>query len=129
MFITAEMDYSLGNPLTDPLLTSNGDQAWYGWPKNEEYEALREKWANGATLEKRKALARKMQRIWWGFVGDVRLGKYIAPIARRKTLTGLIGVPAIVPMWNMPEPKWQSTSFDWFRPSPSWRMVGTFVFC
>ncbi|WP_031196931.1 MULTISPECIES: ABC transporter substrate-binding protein [unclassified Mesorhizobium] len=101
MFITTEMDYSLGDPLTDPLLTANGDKAWYGWPKNDEYEALREQWANVATLEERKALARKMQGIWWDFVGDVRLGKYISPIARRKTLTGLIGVPAIVPMWNM----------------------------
>ncbi|PWJ88155.1 MULTISPECIES: ABC transporter substrate-binding protein [Mesorhizobium] len=101
MFITSEMDFSLGNPLTDPLLTANGDKAWYGWPNNDEYEALRRKLADVQTLEERKELARKMQAIWWDFVGDVRLGKYISPIARRKTLTGLIGVPAIVPMWNM----------------------------
>ncbi|WP_031355648.1 ABC transporter substrate-binding protein [Mesorhizobium sp. LSJC265A00] len=101
MFITTEMDYSLGNPLTDPLLAANGDEAWYGWPKSDEYETLRAKWADVATREERKALARRMQGIWWDFVGDVRLGKYIAPIARRKTLTGLIGMPAIIPMWNM----------------------------
>ncbi|MDW9776484.1 ABC transporter substrate-binding protein [Sinorhizobium meliloti] len=101
MFITTEADYSLGNPLATPLLLANGDQAWYGWPKNDEYEALRANWANIATLEERKALARKMQAIWWDFIGDVRLGKYISPIARRKTLTGLIGMPQTVPMWNM----------------------------
>ncbi|MER9401792.1 ABC transporter substrate-binding protein [Mesorhizobium sp. M0615] len=101
LFITTESDYSLGNPLTDPLLTANGDDAWYGWPKNDEYEALRTKWAYVATLDERKALARKMQGLWWDFVGDVRLGKYVAPIAHRKTLTGLIGMPQIVPMWNM----------------------------
>ncbi|MER9254453.1 ABC transporter substrate-binding protein [Mesorhizobium sp. M0598] len=101
MFITTEMDYSLGNPLTDPLLAANGDEAWYGWPKSDQYEALRAKWADVATLEERKALGRNMQSIWWDFVGDVRLGKYVAPIARRKTLTGLIGMPAIIPMWNM----------------------------
>ncbi|ESX08322.1 hypothetical protein X768_22925 [Mesorhizobium sp. LSJC265A00] len=101
VFITTESDCALGNPLTDPLLPASGDQAWYGWPKNDEYEALRAKWANIETLEERKALARKMQAIWWDFVGDVRLGKYIVPIARRKTLTGLIGMPQIVPMWIM----------------------------
>ncbi|ESY32189.1 ABC transporter substrate-binding protein [Mesorhizobium sp. LNJC391B00] len=101
MFITAESNYSLGNPLATPLLLANGDDAWYGWPKNDEYETLRSKWANVATLEERKGLARKMQAIWWDFVGDVRLGKYVSPIAHRKTLTGLIGMPQIVPMWNM----------------------------
>ncbi|TIL43164.1 ABC transporter substrate-binding protein [Mesorhizobium sp.] len=101
IFITAESDYSLGNPLASPLLLANGDDAWYGWPKNDEYEALRAKWANVESLGERKALARKMQGIWWDFVGDVRLGKYVSPIARRKTLTGLTGMPQIVPMWNM----------------------------
>ncbi|RWJ38144.1 MAG: ABC transporter substrate-binding protein [Mesorhizobium sp.] len=101
IFITDEPDYSLGNPLTEPMLTANGDKAWYGWPKSDEYEALRAEWSNVETLEEREALARKMQRVWWDFVGDVRLGKYVSPIARAKTLTGLIGMPMIVPMWNM----------------------------
>ncbi|MER8760245.1 ABC transporter substrate-binding protein [Mesorhizobium sp. M0976] len=101
IFITTENDYGLSNPLTDPMLPANGDQAWYGWPKNDEYEALRAKWANTEAVEERKDLARKMQAIWWDFVGDVRLGKYVVPIARRKTLTGLIGMPQLVPMWNM----------------------------
>ncbi|AGS24529.1 ABC transporter substrate-binding protein [Rhizobium etli] len=101
IFITSESAYSLGNPLGSPFLLANGDNAWYGWPKNDDYEALRAIWASAATHEERKALARKMQRIWWDFVGDLRLGKYISPIAHRKTLTGLIGMPQIVPMWNM----------------------------
>jgi len=101
LFITSESNYSLGNPLATPLLLANGDDAWYGWPKNDEYEALRADWANVSTLQERKELARRMQSIWWDFVGDVRLGKYVSPIAHRKTLTGLIGMPQIVPMWNM----------------------------
>ncbi|MBM2715752.1 ABC transporter substrate-binding protein [Mesorhizobium caraganae] len=102
IFITSEADYSLSNPLGSPLLLANGDNAWYGWPKSDEYEALRAKWADVNTIEDRKALARQMQHIWWDFVGDVRLGKYLSPVARRKTLSGLIGVPVqLVPMWNM----------------------------
>ncbi|MFC0810488.1 ABC transporter substrate-binding protein, partial [Ensifer sp. P24N7] len=68
---------------------------------NDEYEALRAKWPDVETLEERKALAREMQRIWWDFVGDIRLGHYLWPIARRKTLTGLIEMPQRVAMWNM----------------------------
>lgn len=101
VFITSEPDYSLGNPLASPFLLANGDKAWYGWPTNDEYEALRVKWADVESLEERKAVARKMQKLWWDFVGDVRLGKYVSPITRRKTLTGVIGMPQIVPMWNM----------------------------
>lgn len=101
IFITSESDYALGNPLGTPLLLANGDKAWYGWPKSDEYEALRAKWADGETLEERKALARRMQRVWWDFVGDVRLGKFLSPIARRKTLTGLTSMSGIIAMWDM----------------------------
>ncbi|WP_352798183.1 ABC transporter substrate-binding protein [Mesorhizobium sp. M0138] len=101
IFITTESNYSFGDPLATLLLLANGDDAWYGWPKGDEYKALRAKWADLATLDERKALARKMQGIWWNFVGDVRLGKHVSPIVHRKALTGLIGMPQIVPMWNM----------------------------
>ncbi|MET4359200.1 peptide/nickel transport system substrate-binding protein [Bradyrhizobium sp. RT9b] len=101
IFITSNTGYSNGNPLGTPLLAANGDRSWYGWPKSDEYEALRAKWPDVETLEERKALARKMQGLWWDFVGDVRLGNYVQPIARRKTLAGLIEMPVLVPMWNM----------------------------
>ncbi|SJM30313.1 hypothetical protein BQ8482_130212 [Mesorhizobium delmotii] len=61
--------------------------------KNDEFDAFRAKWADVETLGERKELARKMQRIWWGFVGDVRLGNHVSPIARRMALTGLIAIP------------------------------------
>ncbi|TGT35747.1 ABC transporter substrate-binding protein [Mesorhizobium sp. M8A.F.Ca.ET.165.01.1.1] len=101
LFITSDNEHSLGNPLTDSIPVASGDKAWYGWPKNDEYEALRMKFADVATLDERKALARKMQGIWWDFVGDLRLGKHVSPIAHRKTLTGLIHMPQILAMWNL----------------------------
>ncbi|MER9645242.1 ABC transporter substrate-binding protein [Mesorhizobium sp. M0239] len=101
ILITSWSDYSCSDPIGTPTLAANGEKAWYGWPKNDEYEVLRAKWADVDTVEERKALARKMQGIWWDFVGDVRLGQFVAPIARRKSLTGLIGMPEVVPMWNM----------------------------
>lgn len=101
IFISADTNFALSNPLIDTSLLANGDKAWYGWPKSDEYEALRAKWPDVATLQDRQALARRMQSVWWDFVGGVFLGQIFAPIAHRKTLTGFIGMPAYVPMWNI----------------------------
>ncbi|AZN98034.1 MAG: ABC transporter substrate-binding protein [Mesorhizobium sp.] len=101
IFITSEPEAIRGNVITAVTLTMNGEKGWVGWPQNDEYEALRAKWADVETLEERKAIARKMQRIFWDYASQVPLGQQITPIARRKTLTGLIGVPAWIPMWNM----------------------------
>ncbi|MER9851745.1 ABC transporter substrate-binding protein [Mesorhizobium sp. M0106] len=100
IFITSESDFSRTDPVGNPTLSANGENGWYGWPKSDEYEALRAKWANVDTAE-RKALARKMQQVHWNFVGTVLLGEAISPTANRKSLTGLINMPDCTPMWNM----------------------------
>ncbi|EHH04189.1 family 5 extracellular solute-binding protein [Mesorhizobium amorphae CCNWGS0123] len=101
IFMTFESDYERGDAAGNPTLNANGEEGWLGWPKSDEYEALRAKWAVVKTLEERKSLARKMQQEYWNFVGTVLLGEVVSPIARRKTLTGLIGMPGLTPMWNM----------------------------
>ncbi|MFA1676771.1 ABC transporter substrate-binding protein [Rhizobium mongolense] len=101
IFITNDSDYLQGDPTSAIFLNASGEKAWFGWPKNDEYEALRAKWPDVGTLEERKDLARKMQGIWWDFVGDVRLGQFAQPIARSKALTGIIEMPQLVAMWNM----------------------------
>lgn len=98
IYPSSVIDLSFGDPLSAGWMTLNGQ--YYGWPRNDEYEALRAQWANG-TLEERTTLARKMQQVWWDTVGSVFLGQSISPIARRKALTGLISFPALLPMWNM----------------------------
>ncbi|MGY3238225.1 peptide/nickel transport system substrate-binding protein [Bradyrhizobium sp. USDA 4448] len=101
VFISAWPDISLSDPIGTPLLVADGEKGWFGWPKNNDYEALRAKWADTPTVGERQALARKMQGLWWEFGGTVLLGQTFTPIARRKTLTGLIQMPAQVAMWNM----------------------------
>ncbi|QOZ66636.1 ABC transporter substrate-binding protein [Bradyrhizobium arachidis] len=101
IFITSESAFSRTDPLSSPAMTANGDRGWYGWPSSEEYEALRAKWADVETLDERKVLARQMQRVWWEFAGDILLGQYVSPIARRKTLAGMIEMPGNTAMWSM----------------------------
>ncbi|TGU45616.1 ABC transporter substrate-binding protein [bacterium M00.F.Ca.ET.152.01.1.1] len=96
-------DYSESNPISTPFLLANGDKAFYGWPKSDEYEALRAQWPDVSTIDERKALAGEMQKVWWDFVGSVLLGRYVQPVAHRKSLTGLLEVPGNYgfPMWNI----------------------------
>lgn len=101
LFMSSEAEWIRGNVVTAVTLSMNGEKGWFGWPQNDEYETLRVKWADVETLEERKALARKMQRIWWDYVPEVLLGQYVTPIARRQTLTDLISMPELIPIWNM----------------------------
>ncbi|MHC2303254.1 ABC-type transport system substrate-binding protein [Rhizobium mongolense] len=59
IFITSDSDYLQGDPTTAIFLNASGEKAWFGWPKNDEYEALRAKWPDVETLEERKELARR----------------------------------------------------------------------
>ncbi|WP_324765503.1 ABC transporter substrate-binding protein (plasmid) [Sinorhizobium meliloti] len=102
LFISSQSDFSLGNPIGSPFFLANGENAWYGWPKSDEFETLRAKWADIEALETRKQLAREMQRVWWEFVGTVFLCQTLTPTAHRKTLNGLISTEGSYrPMWNM----------------------------
>lgn len=101
IFITSATNFELSDPFAAPYLTAKGEAGWYGWPKSDEYEALRARWPYVATVEERKGLARKMQGIWWDYAPQVLLGQVLTPIASRKTLTGLIATPTGTPMWNM----------------------------
>lgn len=101
-FITNFSNFELGNPMSASLFLMNGEKAWYGWPKNDEYEALRAKWPDTETLEERKKLAREMQRVWWDHVGVVYLCQTAAPAARSNSLVDMIKSPSPErAIWNM----------------------------
>lgn len=98
IYPTNAVDFSFSDPLSTAWIIMGGE--YYGWLKNDEYEALRARWLD-SSLDERKVLARKMQEIWWDAVPSVFLGQVISPIARRKSLRDLVGFPALLPLWNM----------------------------
>ncbi|MBW5438481.1 ABC transporter substrate-binding protein [Bradyrhizobium canariense] len=101
IFMTWDSGISTNNPVGTIAMAANGDKAWFGWPKNDDYEALRAKWADVDSAEEHMALARKMQTLWWDFAGCVQLGQFFSPSVHRKTVTGFIQTPWYVPMWNV----------------------------
>jgi peptide/nickel transport system substrate-binding protein len=44
------------------MLRANGDQAWFGWPKDDKLEELRAQWIKAATADERKKLAEAIQQ-------------------------------------------------------------------
>ncbi|WP_407185318.1 ABC transporter substrate-binding protein [Bradyrhizobium centrosematis] len=101
ILISAYPDFSLGYPITTAFMSMNGEEGWYGWPKDDAYEALRLTWPNLETFEERKIAAQKMQRLWWDDAPAVFLGNVSGPIARRKSLVDIIHMPGLRPLWNM----------------------------
>jgi peptide/nickel transport system substrate-binding protein len=101
IFVTSDSDYSHSDPLGVSTLMANGLQSWYGWPSNAPYEALRTQWADADTLEDRQQIAKKMQQLAWDFVPTIELGQYFSPVAYRANVKGILGMPEIIPLWNV----------------------------
>ncbi len=99
--ITGDSGVCHDNPFTVSTLAANGPDAWFGWPNNPQYEALRRKWVTAATLKERQQLAREMQRIAWDDVFFVKLGVFFRPVAYRSNLRGMIKMPSVIPFWNV----------------------------
>ena len=100
IFITWGSGEGFDNPIGFVAHMANGDAAWFGWPKDDLHEKLRDEWALAATLDERKAVARKLQDNAWNYVPMALLGQWAPPVAYRANIKGMIGVPAHVPFWN-----------------------------
>jgi peptide/nickel transport system substrate-binding protein len=100
VFCTGWVGVDTLDPSTNQGLRSNGDKAWFGWPKDDKIEELRAQWLVAPTLEDRKALAAQIQARAFETIPYVPIGKYATNTALRRSLTGLITAPPIL-MWNI----------------------------
>jgi peptide/nickel transport system substrate-binding protein len=95
---------TVGADMLDPTgnngLRSSGDTAWFGWPKDDEIEALRLQWMKADDLATRKEIAVALQKRAFETVPYIPTGMYRPKTAYRKTVTGVIQAPAIL-MWNV----------------------------
>jgi peptide/nickel transport system substrate-binding protein len=101
IFITWGSGEGFDNPIGFVAHTANGDAGWFGWPKDELHEKLRDDWALAATLDERKAVARKLQENAWNYVPMALLGQWAPPVGYRANVGGFIPLPAHVPFWNV----------------------------
>jgi peptide/nickel transport system substrate-binding protein len=99
------LTYASGNAYDNPITlaghAANGQKGWFGWPEDARHEQLRDAWVAAKDLTARKAIAREMQENAWNFVPHVYLGQWFEAAAMRSNVDGMIGLPDLVPFWNV----------------------------
>jgi peptide/nickel transport system substrate-binding protein len=88
------------DPTVHLPLRTNGDKAWFGWPKDDQLEALVGQWMKATDDEARAEIAAKIQQRAFEVVPYVPTGLYAAKTAFRKTVKGIITAPAFL-LWNV----------------------------
>ena len=78
------------DPVFATNLRGNGKDAWFGWPNDEEIEALRNAWMDASEDVDRKKLDIQIQARAFETVPFVPLGQYLPPSAYRSNLTGVL---------------------------------------
>ena len=100
IFATGWTGADLLDPSTNVMLRANGDQAWFGWPKDDPLEALRAQWLKAQDQEERQEIAAKIQQRAFEVVPYIPTGQYEFKTAMRKNLKGYIEGPAFF-LWNV----------------------------
>lgn len=103
IFVTTGASTSLSNPLMHFFGRANCDNAWFGWPCDEQAEQMRTSWGDLATDAERKAAARALQARWFQqTVPFVPLGFMKTTTAYRKDMIrGVLSTPLRAPQWNI----------------------------
>jgi peptide/nickel transport system substrate-binding protein len=88
-------------PVTNFTIDSEcGAKSWFGWPCDNETQALRQAYVDAPDEEARRAALAALQRHLWQAVPVVPVGQYIQPYAARNTLSGILKSHIIV-FWNI----------------------------
>lgn len=100
IFFTNWLVPEINSPLISPMLNGRGDSAWFGWPTDDEIEALKAEFIAADTPEKQKEVAVKIQKHTLDNVLYIPLGQYASPQARSNKLTDMLPSPVPV-FWNV----------------------------
>jgi peptide/nickel transport system substrate-binding protein len=83
------------DPSLNQSLRTNGDAAWFGWPKDEKLETLRSQWMRANDSEARQDIASAIQERAFEVVPYIPTGQWKSMTAYRKNLAGLVLGPVI----------------------------------
>lgn len=100
LFHTAWPATALMNPLVHNGVSGSCDEAWFGWPCDQELQDLRAKFSNESDPENLIVLAKQMQARAMEYVTYVPVGQYFFFRAYRDNVSGVI--PSVVSyFWNI----------------------------
>jgi peptide/nickel transport system substrate-binding protein len=100
IFCTAWVAPDIWNPLANAAIGADGEKSWFGWPKDETLEKLRDQFARETDEPKKKALAEQIQARAFEIGTHAPLGEYVNPLAARKNVAGWVIGPGDI-YWNV----------------------------
>ena len=91
---------AMNSPLSNTPTPSGCDgKNWFGWPCDEELEKIRLEFPLAAP-DKQKEIVDRLQKRFYEVVPYIPAGQFFAPIAHRKSLSGILDTPRLV-LWNI----------------------------
>ena len=87
------------SPAANPMV-STGDKAWFGWPKDNKLEDLREAWFNATDATSAKKAADQVQLAAFQFVPYIPTGQFVIPTAYRSNISGAVVAPVLF-LWSV----------------------------
>jgi peptide/nickel transport system substrate-binding protein len=100
MFHTTWVNADMLTPVQNLGVVARGkDGGWFGWPKSEEIEKLRDAFVR-ADPAKQKEIAAAIQKKAYEDVLYIPTGMYYQPLAYRTNLVGVLKAPAPL-FWNI----------------------------
>lgn len=92
----------VSDPVGNVPMQASCEKAWPGWPCDAAHQALIDRFADLPTLPERKTLADEIQRsAYEKVVPYVPFGQWFAPVAHSPRLSGVIGMPGTMVLWNI----------------------------
>ena len=101
IFHTTAGGASQALPFSNLGTNTSCDQAWPGWPCDQESEKLRQQFMRETDPAKQKQIAETLhKRLWNDVIPYIPVGQYDQPTIHRKNVTGLLKGGMVV-WWNV----------------------------
>jgi peptide/nickel transport system substrate-binding protein len=101
LFHTTSGGQSVYSPVTNFTIDSGcGRTNWFGWPCDEQSEALRRDYLRAPDQTARRAALVALHQRLWEALPTIPIGSYVTPYAARKNVHGILKSNPIV-FWNI----------------------------
>lgn len=89
------------DPVGNVPMQASCDRAWPGWPCDAEHQALIDAFPYATTPEERSRMLEALQVSAYRVVPYVPFGQWFLPAALSPRLSGVLGMPGIIILWNI----------------------------
>jgi peptide/nickel transport system substrate-binding protein len=89
------------DPVGNVPMQASCDRAWPGWPCDAEHQALIDAFPYAASAEERGRILAQLHESAYRVVPYLPFGQWFLPVAYGPRLSGVLGMPGIIVMWNI----------------------------